>query len=109
MHASEHPPLVVLSLSQQGIQAKSNDADITQRLRQLGFEPNGPHMLKDVATESELHAVVNQLIAMDAAFSAGHGWSPAEMLELLRDQGVFTGPYKMIAWRGPGDFETRLC
>jgi hypothetical protein len=31
------------------------------------------------------------------------------MLELLRDQGVFTGPYKVIAWRGPGDFETRLC
>lgn len=109
MHAPEHPPLVVLSLSQQAVQAKSNDADITLHLRQLGFEPNGPHMLKNIATESDLHVLVNQLIAMDAAFSAGHGWSPAEMLGLLRDQGVFTGPYKVIAWRGPGDFETRLC
>lgn len=109
MHASEHPSLVVLSLSKKAIQAKSNDSGITLHLRQMGFEAHGPHMLKNLATESDLHAAVIQLIALDAAFSAGHGWSPAEMIQSLSDQGVFTGPYKVIARRGPDDFSTRLC
>lgn len=35
-------------------------------------------------------------------FSAGPGWSPAEVFEFLRDQNMLTGTYRKIAWDGPG-------
>mgnify|MGYP006869414296 CR=1 FL=1 len=34
-------------------------------------------------------------------FSAGQDWSPAEVFEFLRDNGMLTGPYRKIVWDGP--------
>jgi hypothetical protein len=42
---------------------------------------------------------------LDALFSAGHDWSPAELVSYFYEQGVFTGSYREIKWRAPDLYE----
>ena len=41
------------------------------------------------------------------AFSAGHGWSPAETVAFLRDERHFQGPYVEIFWSEGGAWHLR--
>ncbi len=41
------------------------------------------------------------------AFGAGHGWSPAETVAFLRDEGHFQGPYVEIYWGEGGAWQLR--
>ena len=49
--------------------------------------------------------VLTALRDLGLCFSAGREWSPTEVFEWLRDQGLVSGHYRRIGWRGPGDFE----
>lgn len=47
--------------------------------------------------------VFAQLQRLGWAFAAGREWSPAEVFEHLREQGLLQGSYRRIAWVGPND------
>lgn len=49
--------------------------------------------------------LATQLRDLGLAFSAGHGWSPSEVVEYLRDEGHFTGTFTKIAWVDGGRWE----
>ncbi len=75
----------------------------TDTLHELGFvsglEPSefsrACHDLQDKAR------VFTQLQRLGWAFSAGREWSPAEVFEHLREQGLLQGNYRRLAWVGP--------
>lgn len=50
-----------------------------------------------VRGDGEKAAVFYQLRAHDFCFAAGSGWSPAEIFERFRDEGLLEGAYRRIA------------
>ena len=42
-------------------------------------------------------------------FSVGPGWSPAELFEFYRDQGLLAGEYIRVSWRSPKDMRVELA
>ncbi|MCQ8894994.1 hypothetical protein NQT62_00905 [Limnobacter humi] len=43
------------------------------------------------------------------AFSAGRDWSPAEIFEFFREQGLVAGEYLRISWIGPDEPTVAVC
>ena len=75
---------------------------------QRGFGPvrDRPGVFaRQVADDEEKAQVLTTLRDLGVCFSAGREWNPTEVFEWLRDQGLVSGPYRRIGWRGPGDFE----
>ena len=73
-------------------------------LRGLGFLPEGTYLVRGISDDADGKAVVQALVPMGALFSSGKDWSPAELVELYRDQGVITTPYKIISWKSPDQY-----
>jgi len=56
-----------------------------------------------VSSDQGKAALLSALRDAGVCFSAGTGWSPAEVFEYLRDEGLIGGVYRRIAWRSPND------
>ena len=86
-----------------------NKPSVEAALLGLGFQVEGANAVRTIPDDDDRKALVNELIRLDALFSAGTGWRPAELLGLYREQGVVSGSYKVIFWRNPRDYaiETR--
>lgn len=76
-------------------------------LENIGFTAEGDFMTMYIADDTQRRQIVSKLVSMGALFAAGRDWSPSELAGYFRDQGVFSGAYKEIFWRGPGEFEIR--
>lgn len=74
-------------------------------LHDLGFVP-GPTSTRFSLPSPGLQdkaRVFAQLQQLGWAFAAGREWSPAEVFEHLREQGLLHGSYRRLAWVGPND------
>lgn len=84
------------------------DDAILEQLASLGFAPTEGAGLNSVsASFSSLNAKAKlfaRLRDFEVCFSAGPDWSPSEIFEYLRDQGLLIGRYRRVAWSGPGRF-----
>jgi hypothetical protein len=78
-------------------------------LRALGFAAEGDALVHTLSDDASRIALIKDLIRLDAVFSEGRDWAPAELLGLYREQGVVTEPYRVIRWRNPSDYEIRRC
>lgn len=68
-------------------------------LKQLGFIEESPsNFFLSINSPDDRVKLFQQLRAGDFAFSAGREWSPSELFELFRDQGLIAGDYLRIAW-----------
>jgi hypothetical protein len=82
------------------------------KLRKLGFHrwlPGLPFELKyrRPLPFDRMGILAAGLRDLGLAFSAGHGWSPSEVVQYLRDKGHFTGRFMQIAWVDGGVWELR--
>lgn len=56
------------------------------------------------ASKEALAGLLSQLQALDLPFgSEPEGWSPLDIFEQLRQEGLVSGKIKTIAWKGRGD------
>jgi sarcosine oxidase gamma subunit len=79
-------------------------------LNQLEFKPTTPAgdvLSRAVADEAEKARVMAALREAGVSFARGREWSPAEVFERLRDQGLLTGAFRSISWLGPDRFHVR--
>lgn len=68
-------------------------------LKQLGFTEESPlSFILSIDDPNDRVKLFPQLRASDFAFSAGREWSPSELFEFFRDQGLLSGNYIRIAW-----------
>jgi hypothetical protein len=85
------------------------DESVINLLVTLGFSPapdKGQRALSlKTPSQSAKIEVFEKLRDEGVCFSAGLGWCPADVFEFLRDNNLLTGPYRKIAWRGPGEPE----
>lgn len=76
-------------------------------LEKLGFRswlilPNAHLHRRRKLSFEEMGRLASAIRDLGIPFSAGHGWSPAEVVRDLRDRGLFEGEFLEIAWTGPG-------
>lgn len=68
-------------------------------LKQLGFTEESPlSFTLSINSPDERVRLFQELRANDFAFSAGREWSPSELFEFFRDQGLLSGDYIRVAW-----------
>lgn len=68
-------------------------------LKQLGFTEESPsNFVTPINSSNDRVNLFQQLRAGGFAFSAGREWSPSELFELFREQGLLSGDYIRIAW-----------
>ncbi|MCR2745260.1 hypothetical protein [Limnobacter parvus] len=68
-------------------------------LKQLGFSEESPlSFTLSVNSPNDRVRLFQELRANDFAFSAGREWSPSELFEFFRDQGLLSGDYIRVAW-----------
>jgi len=77
------------------------------KLRRLGFSRWLPGLPFEVSYRKPLPfdrmgELAARLRDLGLTFSAGHGWSPSEVVQFLRDEGHFAGPFTEIAWGRDG-------
>ncbi|MDW2982549.1 MAG: hypothetical protein WBG81_12875 [Rhodanobacter sp.] len=94
--------VVVLALAGNSIKVICTKALAKQALVALGFTARDEQMDRSVKDDSERRQLTLQLISLDALFSGGPGWSPAELLGYYREQNIITEAYRTIVWKGPG-------
>jgi len=58
--------------------------------------------------QEELGVLIQALDELGVAFVGGPaGWPPAEVVADIRERGFFTGSYKEILWKSPGNWFIR--
>jgi hypothetical protein len=82
------------------------------KLRGIGFHRWLPGLpfeakYKRALGHDHMALVATHLRDLGVAFSAGPGWSPSELLQFLRDEGYFAGPFTQIAWVDGGAWTLR--
>jgi len=97
------PPneIVVVDLAGAVARTYCSDANSISKLSQLGFIQEGSQFVRKIGDPAERKALALQLMRLDALFSEGKDWSPAELMESFRDQGIVQGKFRTIAWHDP--------
>src|SRR5476651_853926 len=67
----------------------------------LGFVHDGEQMVRPILDDADRLNLVIALIQLNALFQGGRDWSPAELMELYRDQGLILKNYRVIIWKSP--------
>ena len=84
------------------------DDAFLEQLLTLGFSSVGDARLntfsKSVPEQNAKVKVLVDLRDYGVCFSGGAAWSPSEVFEYLRDQGLLIGSYRRVEWSGPGRF-----
>ena len=82
---------------------------IASTLINLGFVFNKYGYLEKKNFNQDIRlSNIEELIGLDALFSAGKDWSPEDLLAYYKELGLFNKPYKVISWRGEADFLIRI-
>jgi len=87
---------------QLGVMAASSE------ITNIGFKQAGDYFVRTIIDDDDRIMVVQKLLSVGALFSAGPGWSPAELLDYYRDQNFIDGKFRVISWRNPEDFSISL-
>lgn len=100
--------IIVMDIAgNQAVIACSNPSK-TAALYELGFALKVDRLVHAIGDDEQCKSIVLKLLGLDALFSAGRDWSPAELLDFYREKGVIDGCYRVISWRGPGDYSISI-
>lgn len=85
------------------VRVKTTNADRIDELLKLGFsfDNSVSEYATTVMNDTEKATLFDQLRQLEVSFSAGREWSPSEVFEHLREQGLLSGKYKRISWSSP--------
>lgn len=100
MNKMPNSEIVVLDVAGTRAIVKVDNSVNVSRLTALGFvfaDHIGERKISDM---SDRAWIVKELIALSAVFSGGRDWSPAEVVDFLRDQGWLNAKFRRIEWVG---------
>ena len=102
----------VVEASSSQVVVKAPHVGLQDALAAMGFEyrndESGTYAI-NVGGDREKAALFDRLRVQEFCFAAGPGWSPAEIFERFRDEGLLQGAYRRIAWRSPGSPLVEEC
>ena len=86
------------------------DQRLAASLCELGCLPTvDPAQFRFICGDEQDKArLFTQLRQLGLAFAAGREWSPSDVFEYLRDQGLLRGIYRRLIWTSPGRMHVSL-
>lgn len=94
--------IVVTDIASDTARVQVSNAAHKEALLRNGFIEQDDGLTAPLDSTDARIRVLAKLIQLGALFSAGPGWSPAELAQYYREQGFIDGPFKVIAWTSPG-------
>ena len=86
------------------VKAVDVTTDQTGVLRSLGFASENGVYVRTVTGHPDRAMLIKELRSADALFGGGPDWSPSELVEYYREQGLVSGPYQRIVWKSPEQY-----
>jgi hypothetical protein len=106
----EAPPPYVCQAYGNEIVVKTSQTAAVTLLTGMGFTAQsgwcGGYLLR-VTNDQEKARIFSDLRDAGICFSEGREWNPVEVFQWLRDEGLLTGPFISVGWRGPGEWVLR--
>lgn len=96
--------IIVLDVAGKRATIICEDKMNVDNLLSMGFRREGAYLVRAIADDADRQDTIRELVRMEALFSGGKDWSPAEVLDLYRDQGILESGYQVITWRSPDDY-----
>ncbi|MTV41476.1 hypothetical protein [Duganella radicis] len=96
--------IVVLDIAGERALVGGGESSDTNALLALGFNPEGAYFVRKIVDDEDRRNIIYKLVEMSALFSSGRDWSPAELMDLYREQGAVTTSYRVIAWHTPENY-----
>ncbi len=93
--------LVILDIAGNHARLQTDNMARETKLTTLGFVRDGGQLVRPIADDIDRKMLVQKLVEMDALFAAGRDWSPAELVDFYREEGIVAQGYRMITWKGP--------
>ncbi|MGZ5198715.1 MAG: hypothetical protein ACXWC4_03010 [Telluria sp.] len=94
--------IVVLDVA--GTRARIAAAQLDTALEKLGFVLVGDHYERPIADMEDREKLITSLIGLHVLFVDSHDWSPAEVVDYLREQGKVHGTFRRITWLNPAEY-----
>ncbi|WP_062113025.1 hypothetical protein [Collimonas pratensis] len=96
--------IVVLDIAGARARVVCGKPSVEASLIALGFAPEGDQMARPISDVADRQKIVGALIELGALFAGGRDWSPAELVDLYREQGTILTGYRMITWKSPSQY-----
>lgn len=96
--------IVVLDIAGTRARVACGKPDAESHLIALGFFLEGNQMIRQLLDVEDRQKIIKALIEIGALFSTGRGWSPAELVDLYREQGSILTGYRMITWKNSNQY-----
>ena len=96
--------VVVLDIAGSTARVACDVPQAEQALEALGFLPEGDQLVRKIVDDADRQSLVLELIRMDALFAAGRDWSPSELVDFYREQGIISQGYRTVTWTGPESY-----
>jgi hypothetical protein len=100
--------IVVTDIAGSEARLSCGKVDKMQKLTGLGFVSDGDRMVRPISDDADRRAIIASLIQLDALFSGGAGWSPAELVGYYQDRKEITSPCRRVAWKSPTQHEITI-
>ncbi len=97
--------IVVLDMAGDYARVRSAGLANEDTLKNLGFVEGDGYMTVRLRSLDARIELTKKLMELDALFSVGPGWSPAELIEYYREQGLVSGAYRAISWKNPEHYQ----
>ena len=91
------------------LKLNNSDGGVIATLTSMGFVWDGPNLTKPIMDKTEREELVRKLILLKALFAGGPDWSPAQLVEYYREQGLVNGSFLRIAWKSPDEYLIAEC
>lgn len=96
--------IVVLDIAGANARVVCSDKEDQVNLAKLGFTLENEQMVRTIADVPDRQKLVGALVNLGALFSSGRDWSPAELVDFYREQGVVSTGYRIIAWKNSNEY-----
>lgn len=96
--------IVVLDIAGASARVACGKDEAEAALIALGFLHQGQQMVRKISDDGDRRNLVRALIGLKALFASGRDWSPADLVDFYREQGVILTGYRMITWENPNQY-----
>lgn len=98
-----------LASKQAVLKVNAPEARTLSLMVSLGFDQVDGVFKRPITDQTDRHHLISALIEAGALFVGGPGWSPAEVVGYLREQGLLNENFKRIVWKSPQEYLIEQC
>lgn len=73
-------------------------------LEALGFLAESDHLTRKIIDDADRQTLAGNLIRMNVLFASGRDWSPSELVDFYKEQGLISQGYRTVTWTGPESY-----